>query len=180
MRFTMYEQTQHKVGCLRKHHGNEFWDICPMTIAHTLFVPNTKNEDKCITPLFLDPQESKKCVTLLLKNPNQNPGLHIPLSYSISTQHGLGVTNMRTTTVLITQILDITAKLKGQYCIIKMTKYHHKYCECTSSLDPIQQNSVNLTPPLHITRSIHFSTKHVNTNCLCLCTMPQRYIKSMK
>jgi hypothetical protein len=44
----------------------------------------------------------------------------------------MGVTRMRNTTVLITQTLDITAKLKGQHCIMKMTKNYHKYCKCTS------------------------------------------------
>lgn len=92
-----------------------------MTITCTLFVPNTKNEDKCVTLVFLDPQESKS---------------ESRITYSIKlfhlTLHGMGVTRMRNTTVLITQTLDITAKLKGQHCIMKMTKNYHKYCKCTS------------------------------------------------
>ena len=44
---------------LRKYNYNEFCKQCPATITCMLVVPNTKNENKCVTLLFLDPQESK-------------------------------------------------------------------------------------------------------------------------
>jgi hypothetical protein len=57
--------------------------MCPVTITRMLFVPNTKNEDKCVTLLFLDTQAFKleSIPTYFIKLFHPNPATLVCFMY---------------------------------------------------------------------------------------------------